>query len=164
VKAGVFVTLNQWGVEHGLRGCIGIPYPIKPLVNAIIEAAIDSATGDPRFPSVTLNELNDSIVIEVSVLTPPEEIKVDNPIEYSSHVNVGKDGLIVEKGMCKGLLLPQVAVEYDMDSEEFLSQCCMKAGLTPDTWLSPDVKIWKFQSLIFFEEKPKGTVHKKTLL
>ncbi|NIM44305.1 MAG: TIGR00296 family protein, partial [Nitrososphaeria archaeon] len=136
----------------------GIPYPIKPLMEAIIEASIDAATADPRFPSVTLDELERSIVIEISILTPPQEVKVSNPLDYPRHVKIGVDGLIVSKRMFNGLLLPQVALEWNMDSEEFLSNCCMKAGLTPDAWLTPDTKISKFQALIFSEETPRGKV------
>lgn len=157
VKAGVFVTLNRWDASHSLRGCIGIPYPIKPLIEATIEAAIDAATADPRFPPVTLGEMR-SIVVEVSVLTPPEEIRVSDPLEYPRHIEIGVDGLIVEKDLFKGLLLPQVAVEWKMDPEEFLGNCCMKAGLPPDAWISRDVKVSKFQALVFAEEEPEGKV------
>ncbi|MBS7645902.1 MAG: TIGR00296 family protein [Candidatus Bathyarchaeia archaeon] len=157
VNAGVFVTLNRWDKGRSLRGCIGIPYPVKPLIEAVIEAAIDAATGDPRFPPVKLDEMR-SIVVEVSVLTPPVEVRVEDPMDYPRRIEIGVDGLIVEKGPFKGLLLPQVAVEWNMDPEEFLSNCCMKAGLPPDSWISKDVKIWKFQASVFAEEEPEGSV------
>ncbi|MEM2122610.1 MAG: TIGR00296 family protein [Candidatus Bathyarchaeia archaeon] len=157
VKAGVFVTLNRWDRGLSLRGCIGLPYPVKPLIEAVIEAAIDAATGDPRFQPVKLDEMK-SIVVEVSVLTPPMEIRVEDPLDYPRHIEVGVDGLIVEKGLFKGLLLPQVAVEWSMDSEEFLSNCCMKAGLSPDSWISKEVKVSKFQAQVFAEEEPEGSV------
>ncbi len=161
-KYGVFVTLTK-AYTHELRGCIGYPLPIKPLVEATIESAIEAATGDPRFEPVTLDELESNIVIEVSILTPPEVIEVEKPIDYPKKIIIGEDGLIVEKGFFKGLLLPQVAVEWNMDAEEFLSNCCLKAGLPPDAWLSKDVKISKFQAVIFAEETPKGKIVKKTL-
>ncbi|MEM1524875.1 MAG: TIGR00296 family protein, partial [Nitrososphaerales archaeon] len=95
-KAGVFVTLNKIvSGEKVLRGCIGLPMPNKPLIEGLIEAAISSAVEDPRFPPVSPNELDD-IVIEVSVLTPPELIRVKSPKEYLSKIKVGRDGLIVE--------------------------------------------------------------------
>jgi uncharacterized protein (TIGR00296 family) len=156
-NAGVFVTLNRWDKGRSLRGCIGIPYPVKPLIEATIEAAIDAATGDPRFPPVKLGEMK-YITVEVSVLTPPTEIKVADPTDYPKHIKIGVDGLIVEKGLFKGLLLPQVAVEWNMDPEEFLSNCCMKAGLPPDSWISRDIKVSKFQALVFAEEEPDGNV------
>lgn len=162
-KCGVFVTINS--VKKGkreLRGCIGFPYPTTPLAEAVIDAAISSATQDPRFYPVSLNEL-DSLVFEVSVLTPPQKVNVEKPSEYPSKIKVGEDGLIVERGVFKGLLLPQVPIEWKWDEEEFLCQCCVKAGLPPDCWLMENTKIYKFQAIIFEEEKPKGEIKCKTL-
>ena len=160
---GVFVTINTIRhKEKELRGCIGYPYPTTPLAQAVIETAISSATEDPRFYSLSLSEL-DTVVFEVSVLTPPQIIIVKKPNEYPSKIKVGEDGLIVEKGMFKGLLLPQVPVEWKWDEEEFLCQCCIKAGLPPDCWLLKDTKIYKFQAVIFEEEKPRGEVKRKAL-
>ncbi|MBS7616208.1 TIGR00296 family protein [Candidatus Bathyarchaeota archaeon] len=160
---GVFVTINS--VRNGekeLRGCIGYPYPTTPLAQAVIESAISSATQDPRFYPLSLSEL-DHVVFEVSVLTPPELIRVNKTNEYPSKIKIGEDGLIVERGLFKGLLLPQVPVEWEWDEEEFLCQCCIKAGLPPDSWLLKDTKIYKFQAIIFEEEKPNGEVKRKIL-
>ena len=160
---GVFVTLNS--LRRGkkeLRGCIGFPHPINPLARAVIESAINSATEDPRFPPVSSEEL-DQIVFEVSVLTPPQPIKVEKPQDYPSEIKVGRDGLIAEKGYYKGLLLPQVPVEWGWDEEEFLSQCCLKAGLPPDCWLTMGTRIYKFQAIIFEEVSPRGDVQPKEL-
>jgi uncharacterized protein (TIGR00296 family) len=160
---GVFVTINRVknkGKE--LRGCIGLPYPTTPLVQAVIESAISSATEDPRFYPLSPEEL-DNIVFEVSVLTPPQVIEVKKPNEFTSKIKVGEDGLIVEKGMSKGLLLPQVPVEWKWNEEEFLCQCCIKAGLPPDCWLLKGTKTYKFQAIVFEEEKPRGEVKRKAL-
>ncbi len=157
-RFGVFVTLNS--IIQGrreLRGCIGFPYPTHPLAQAVIESAINSATGDPRFYPVSLDEL-DHIMFEVSVLTPPQLIEVKKPTDYPSKIKVGQDGLIVEKGPYKGLLLPQVPVEWKWREEEFLCQCCMKAGLPPDSWLLKKTKIFKFSCIIAREASPKGEV------
>jgi hypothetical protein len=160
---GVFVTINNIvSGEKRLRGCIGYPYPTSPLVEAVIDSAINAATEDPRFESLTLAEL-DKVVFEVSVLTPPEPVQVKNPKEYLSKIKVGEDGLIIEKGYQKGLLLPQVPVEWGWCEEEFLCQCCMKAGLPPDTWLTKDAKIYKFKAIIFDEQTPNGEVKRLTL-
>jgi uncharacterized protein (TIGR00296 family) len=157
-KCGVFVTLNSLreGAEE-LRGCIGYPMPEAPLVEAIIDAAISSATQDPRFPPVRIEELK-AIIVEVSILTPPSLIIVNDAREYPREVRIGVDGLIVEYGWLRGLLLPQVPVEWGWDSEEFLSQCCMKAGLPPDAWLLRKTRIYKFQALVFKEKTPEGEV------
>ena len=157
-ECGVFVTLNS--VKTGtpkLRGCIGYPQPVLPLAEAVIDSAINAATADPRFPPVMTDELHD-ITIEVSVLTPPESLKLENPEDAPNHIEIGNDGLIVERGVFKGLLLPQVPVEWQWDEEDFLCQCCIKAGLPPDTWLLKGTTIYKFQAIVFSEVKPEGEV------
>jgi len=157
-QCGVFVTINSLkNGEKKLRGCIGYPYPTSPLVEAVIDSAINAATQDPRFYPLSLSEL-DKVVFEVSVLTPPETVDVGNPKEYLAKIKVGEDGLIVEKGGYKGLLLPQVPVEWEWGEEEFLCQCCVKAGLPPDAWLTKGTKIYKFQAIVFEEETPQGEI------
>jgi len=153
-NSGVFVTLNN---PDGLRGCIGFPMPEKKLSHAIVEGAIAAATEDPRFPSVKTNELND-IVFEVTVLTPPVEIDVSDPMEYLKKIKVGRDGLIIRHSFSSGLLLPQVPVEYGWNVEEFLQHICEKAGLSKDTWKNESVKIEKFEGIIFKEETPNGAI------
>ena len=152
--SGVFVTLNKYNV---LRGCIGFPMPEKKLSHAIIDGSIAAATEDPRFPAVTTKELDD-ITFEVTVLTPPMEIDVSDPIEYLSKIKVGRDGLIIRHSFSSGLLLPQVPVEYGWNVEEFLQHTCEKAGLARDTWKNESVKIEKFEGIIFKEEIPNGQI------
>lgn len=157
-KCGVFVTINTFNKgEKNLRGCIGYPYPTSSLIEAVIDSAINAATEDPRFPSMTFGEV-DNCVFEVSVLTPPKLIHVDNPKKYIEQIKVGQDGLIIEKGYSRGLLLPQVPVEWQWSAEEFLCQCCIKAGLPPDSWLTKSVKIYKFTAIIFEEQTPNGEI------
>ncbi|MDI9614264.1 TIGR00296 family protein [Methanothermobacter sp.] len=147
-KRGVFVTLEKNGE---LRGCIGYPEPVMTLIDALIDAAISAATRDPRFPPVEPEEL-DEIEVEVSVLTPPTPIRVENPSEYPQRIRVGVDGLIVERGWARGLLLPQVATEWGWDAEEFLCNTCMKAGLPPDCFYDPQTRVYRFQAQIFSEK------------
>jgi uncharacterized protein (TIGR00296 family) len=157
-RSGVFVTINLvQGQKRGLRGCIGFPYPTHPLVRAVIEAAVESATRDPRFPPMKPQELT-KVVFEVSVLTPPQLIEAASPREYPSKIKVGVDGLIVESGFYKGLLLPQVPVEWKWNAEEFLCNCCMKASLSPDCWVLKGTKIYKFTSIIAQELEPNGKI------
>ncbi len=162
-KSGVFVTLNSFnkGTKR-LRGCIGLPYPTTPLTRAVIETAVSAATQDPRFPPVTAQEL-ETIIFEVSVLTPPELIIVEKTLEYPSKIKIGQDGLIIENRYHKGLLLPQVPTELNWQPEEFLCQTAMKAGLQPDVWLMKDTKIYKFQAIIFEEIIPKGEIVQKKI-
>ena len=147
-KSGVFVTLND---RSGLRGCIGFPLPQKRLCDALVDAAISAATEDPRFSEVKQSEL-DEITFEVTVLTPPIEIKVSDPLEYPTQIRVGRDGLIVKHGIYSGLLLPQVPVEYGWTEEEFLGHTCEKAGLPRDIWKDPKTEVLRFEGIIFKEE------------
>jgi len=162
-KSGVFVTLNSTKPTPQLRGCIGYPFPTDALAVATIRSAIEAATGDPRFDPVELAEFKERIVVEVSVLTVPEELAAKDPVERAKEIQIGRDGLIVGRGARRGLLLPQVAPEWKWDAEEFLSNCCLKAGLPPDEWLDKDTKVEKFQAVIFEESEPNGEVHLKKL-
>lgn len=154
-KAGVFVTLETYP-KKDLRGCIGYPEPVMPLIEALMRAAVSAATRDPRFPPLQREELEDTLV-EVSVLTKPEALTV-KPKEYVSQIDIGKHGLIVERGFNRGLLLPQVAVDENWDKEEFLSHTCMKAGLLPDAWWDEDTKVYRFEGIVFTEVAPGGRV------
>jgi uncharacterized protein len=151
-KRGVFVTLTENGL---LRGCIGHPFPDSTLEEAIMDSAISAATRDPRFPPVGEDELDD-IVVEVTVLTPPEKINAP-PKELPNRVEIGRHGLIVKQGYCQGLLLPQVAPENNMDSIDFLNHTCLKAGLSPDAWLK-GAEVSCFEGQIFKEKEPQGEV------
>lgn len=153
-KRGVFVTLKK---EGSLRGCIGRPLPNQPLLEGLMASAVSAATGDPRFPSMDREELP-NISVEVSVLTVPEEIEPEDPKDYIEEIEVGKHGLIAKRGGREGLLLPQVPVEHGWNEEEFLSQTCVKAGLSPDSWLSGNTKIEKFSAQVFKENSPNGEV------
>jgi len=157
-KAGVFVTLNRLiNGEEELRGCIGYVLPYLPLVEAVIDSAISAATRDPRFAPVMDYEL-DEIVVEVTILTPPQKIEVKDPREYLEKIEIGKDGLLLEWHGFGGTLLPQVPVEYGWDVETFLRHLCMKAGLPTDCWKWKEVTIHKYQGVIFKEVKPRGDV------
>jgi len=159
-KQGAFVTLHTYP-DINLRGCIGIPLPVMPLRDAIAEGA-KSATRDPRFPPLEENELDD-IIIEVTILSKPEIIKIDKPEEYLPNIKIGRDGLIVEQGFFKGLLLPQVPIEQGWGKEEFLSHTCIKAGLMPDAWKNENIIISKFTGQIFSEIEPRGRIEEKKL-
>ena len=157
-KSGVFVTLNSIsGNRVSLRGCIGRPYPSQPLVEAVIDSSIDSAVNDPRFPPLTPKEL-DTIIVDLSVLTPPEKIEYSKPEDLLSLVKVGRDGLIAVQGRWRGLLLPQVPVDWKWNTLEYLEHTCNKAGLPEDAWKDPKTEFMSFQAEIFGEEKPRGNV------
>ena len=155
---GTFVTLKL--LDGELRGCIGFPYPVKQLGEAVTEAAMSAAAYDPRFPKVEPREL-DGILVEVSALTRPEKIEFGSPDELQKHVRIGVDGLIISLGGRSGLLLPQVATEYGLSSKEFLTQACLKAGLPGDAWLREKVTVQRFQAEVFSEAAPRGKVKRE---
>ncbi|MDD3492243.1 MAG: TIGR00296 family protein [Candidatus Thermoplasmatota archaeon] len=159
-KAGAFVTLHTYP-HRQLRGCIGVPDPVMPLREAICEGA-RSATCDPRFPPLRREELHE-VVVEITVLTPPRRMEASSPEQYVRQVVIGRDGLIAERGPWRGLLLPQVPLEYGWGPEEFLSHTCRKAGLTPDAWRTGEVVFYRFQGEVFGEKKPYGPVARESL-
>lgn len=140
-KGGAFVTLRLLG---DLRGCIGyIEFP-GPVRVAVEEIAKKAAFEDPRFTPLTPAEL-DRVTIEVSVLSPVRRISSPDEIE------IGRDGLILESGMHRGLLLPQVATEYGWDVQEFLEHTARKAGLAADAWKHPHTLLYTFTAEVFSE-------------
>jgi AmmeMemoRadiSam system protein A/AmmeMemoRadiSam system protein B len=138
-KRGVFVTLKKRG---DLRGCIGYLTGLKPLVQAVLENSYNAAFKDPRFSPITADEL-DGITIEISVLTEPV------PVKSVDEIRTGRDGLVVERGAYRGLLLPQVATEQGWDRNTFLDHTCLKAGLPAGSWKDGVTKIYRFQSIVF---------------
>ena len=141
-KLGAFVTLHK---HDQLRGCIGYIEGIQPLQTTIVEMAHSAAFKDPRFTPVGREEIP-ALEIEISVLSPIKEIKNVEEIE------VGKHGLIIEKGLNKGLLLPQVATEYNWDRETFLCHTCIKAGLSSYEWQDDKTTIKTFTAEVFSEK------------
>ncbi len=141
-KRAAFVTLKKNGE---LRGCIGTIVADRPLYKTIIECSYSAAFRDPRFSPLENAELS-AIRIEISVLTDAEQVKSLDEIQ------TGRDGLIIEKGVNRGLLLPQVATEQGWDRDAFISHTCIKAGLPGDAWKDPAVKVFRFQAIVFGEE------------
>lgn len=144
---GAFVTLHKG--KH-LRGCIGVIEADQPLYITVAECAVWAALHDRRFSPVTNREVKD-LHLEISVLSPPSEIAPED-------IKVGQHGLIVSRGGQRGLLLPQVAVEWNWDRERFLQETCRKAGLPPDAWLH-GARIQAFTAQVF-EETDRASVTK----
>jgi len=137
---GAFVTLK---IEHRLRGCIGHVVGVAPLWRAVRDNALAAAFDDPRFPPLALDELP-KVRIEISALTPLRPSAAEDVV-------VGRHGILVERGSSRGLLLPQVAVEYGWDLETFLDHTCRKAGLQAGCWRHPDTAISTFSAEVFGE-------------
>ena len=139
-RAGAFVSLHKRGE---LRGCIGHIEPTEPLSSVVPRCAVAACSTDPRFPPVTAVELAEC-VIEISLLGPLE------PLAGPDEIVVGRDGLVVERGWRRGLLLPQVATEWGWDAAAFLAHTCQKAGLPRDAWRT-DATVWRFTAEVFGE-------------
>lgn len=137
---GAFVTLKKRG---RLRGCIGYVEPCKPLFQTVRECAVSAALHDPRFDPVSPEELS-QLGIEISVLS----LIVDTP---PGQVEIGRHGLLISQGPLRGLLLPQVAVEWKWDRERFLEETCLKAGLDADAW-KQGARVQTFVAQVFGED------------
>jgi hypothetical protein len=138
--SGVFVTIKNDGV---LRGCLGTLDCRNGLLREVLRCAADAASVDPRFKAVEVDELS-QICVEVSVLGPLEEI---DPVD-SIAIVLGRHGLVVEHGPRRGLLLPQVAIEWDWTREQFLRHTCLKAGLDGDAW-QRGARVYRFEAEVF---------------
>jgi AmmeMemoRadiSam system protein A len=141
VKQGAFVSLHN---GPDLRGCIGQLFPDEELYLVVQSCALSAARKDMRFEPVTLGELP-GLTIEISVLAPFRQIRSPDELE------VGRHGLFIVRGEKRGLLLPQVAVEYEWDREEFLEYACRKAGLAGDAWHDALTEIHVFEAEVFSE-------------
>lgn len=141
-RGAAFVTIHRNGE---LRGCIGHLETDRPLLEVIGECAVAACSADPRFSPVTGQELV-ALDIEISLLGPLE------PISSPADVEVGRHGLVAENGWQRGLLLPQVAVEWSWDREMSAAQTCRKAGLRPDAWKT-GAKLWRFEAEVFGEKQ-----------
>ena len=129
-RAGVFVSIHKHGE---LRGCIGTFEPIMATVaEEIIRNAISSATEDPRFNKVTVSELPD-LDYSIDILTSPI------PVTDIKTLNPKKDGVIVQAGYRRGLLLPDL--EGVDTVEQQINICRMKAGINPNE----PIKVYSFQ-------------------
>jgi uncharacterized protein (TIGR00296 family) len=155
---GVFVTLTKQGE---LRGCIGFPEPVLQLKTALHDAALAAALQDPRFPPVTCQECAD-ISIEITILTKPELATID-PHMRPSIIQIGTHGLIIRGHGRSGLLLPQIATEWNFNQTEFLEQTCQKAGLSKNCWMMEGIHLYTFTGQIFSEHttqtKPEHQNH-----
>lgn len=144
-KRGAFVTLH---VAKRLRGCIGVIEAKESLGQCIVHCAASAARDDPRFSRVREAELK-NLEIEVSLLSPLERIQPDE-------IEIGKHGLLVEQGLYRGLLLPQVAMEHQLEREQFLRETCHKAGLPVDAWKESQTQIYRFTCEVFSTDETQA--------
>ncbi|HLQ45024.1 MAG TPA: AmmeMemoRadiSam system protein A, partial [Planctomycetaceae bacterium] len=140
IVAGAFVSLKRQG---RLRSCCGSFGQSMPLGQCLKEAANRTATNDPRFPKISPSELP-FLDLDVWLLFAPERV-TERGLDRINAVTIGKHGLQIIAGDKRGLLLPGVATDNDWDSEEFLNQVCVKAGLPPTAWKSDETTLFRFE-------------------
>jgi AmmeMemoRadiSam system protein A len=120
---GAFTTLY---VRGELRGCVGYVLPVESLYRTVVETARAAAFEDTRFWPITKDEVLE-LQVSLSILSVPQPIRPED-------VEIGRHGLLVNRGGQRGLLLPQVPLEHGWDRVTFLEQTCRKAGLPLDAW------------------------------
>lgn len=165
-ESGVFVTiyhLNKENNEKNLRGCIGYVLPSKNIYDSVIDAAINAATQDPRFIPVSEKELEE-VIFEVSVLTKPFLIRVDDTNLSLNKIVLGRDGLMLESRYGSGLFLPQVPVEQNWNVRQYLTNLCYKAGAPSNAWLLSDSNVYTFRSYIFREKLPNSEIYAENFI
>ncbi len=138
-KRGVFITLKKNG---RLRSCVGTlisDYPLYEFLPYVSRAVLSK---DKRFEPIKKRELK-SLLIEVSII-------YDYGRLFSiKRFKIGENGLFIVKGEKRGVLLPQVAIEYRLNKKQFLIKLCEKASLKHNCYKDDDVKIYKFKALVF---------------
>jgi len=146
LRCGAFVSIH---CGDDLRGCLGRLTADAPLGQTLVHLGGAVADRDPRFPPVAREELP-LLHIEISLLSP------ERPIMSIDEIEIGRHGVIVERGRARGLLLPQVATEHGWDRETFLEHTCIKAGLPGDAWRT-EARILIFEARVFSEYALTGT-------
>jgi AmmeMemoRadiSam system protein A len=144
-RRGVFVTLH---VAGRLQGCIGVVEAHEPLGEAIVRCAAGAANEDPRFAPMRAEQL-DSLIIEISLLSPPAPITPEA-------IEIGRHGLLIVLHSQRGLLLPQVALEHHLSRDQFLEETCRKAGLRHEAWRDPEARLFGFTCEVFSESSSRG--------
>jgi AmmeMemoRadiSam system protein A len=144
---GAFVSLHK---GKNLRGCVGVIAANKPLYITVGECAVWAGLQDHRFPPVTKREVS-GLNFEISILSPLADIAPAN-------IEIGRHGLVISRGGLRGLLLPQVAVQWKWNREQFLEETCCKAGLPPDAWRH-GARIQAFTAQVFQEPPTSGSSH-----
>ncbi len=138
-RGAAFVTLH---LDGQLRGCIGELEARQALIESVRRNALNAAFKDPRFPPLTAEEYP-GIDIEISCLTPAV------PIADLDQFEIGRHGIIMERGPTRAVFLPQVPVEYNWTRETTVQHLCAKAGLPRDAWRDASFRV--FEAIVFGE-------------
>jgi uncharacterized protein (TIGR00296 family) len=151
--AGVLVEVYKHVPGTGakeLRGSAAVLDASKPLADNVIAASL-AAINDRRFAGMRLDELPVSN-IELSVIGGMEDITSREAKDYLRRIRLGADGLYMEKGIMKGILMPNVPIERKWTVRESLENLCLKSGLLKDGWADPAARIYRFSPQAFKEK------------
>jgi AmmeMemoRadiSam system protein A len=143
-----FVTLKQGAT---LRGCIGTLDVRTSLVESIADNAYAAAFNDPRFPPLDTSEVED-LTIEVSVLSPLEEVTFTSEQDLLEQFIPGEAGWVLQDNGNRGTFLPSVWASVS-EPADFLRQLKIKAGLAPDYW-SNTLHVWRYRTDSFAAAVP----------
>ncbi len=141
--AASFVTLKKRGQ---LRGCIGSLEAHRSMVEDVVHNADAAAFSDPRFPPLLQDELP-GLELDISLLTPAQEMQFSSEKDLIAQLQPGIDGLILEEGYRRGTFLPSVWEQLP-NPEQFLQHLKLKAGLPPNHW-SANIRISRYTTQIF---------------
>ena len=153
---GVFVTLKRYP-SKSFRGGFGYISPMIPLYEAVREVTIIAAFYNPNYLPLSKSELK-TITVELSIILNVKKLEVERPEEYLEKIKIGKYGIIVEKDVKRAILLPQIAIDKRWNVKQFLSNACIKAGLSYDAYMNPETTIRICEVQVFEESEPGGGV------
>lgn len=155
MRHGVFVTLEHYPTRV-LRGQMGFPNAIAPLNESVVDAAIAAAFEDTKFVSVSKPEL-DELIVEVSIMSSPIHLNGGAHARLNG-IKIPGDGIMIEYGLRRGLILPMVPVEKKWSKKRSLEEACKKAGIHANHWMQPKVRLYRFEAQVFREESPNGDI------
>jgi uncharacterized protein (TIGR00296 family) len=146
-KFGVFISLKKKEGNDRDKSISSIGYllPFKTAAEAIVDSAMAAAIRARLYGIESIDDVN----VEVTIINSIEPLQVHQRVTLPEYIKLGEDGILIERGFQRALYLPQIAIERGWDSLDFLSECCMKAGLMPDAWLDEDTKLYKFKVKVF---------------
>jgi len=163
-KRGAFVCLREFDKSSKKVGrriiSSGYPLPVFPIVEGVKNASLNISIHILRSSSQEIPEFLEDAVLELAILTEPTKIIAEEPIRYPKEIEIGRDGLMVQRNFYTGVILPHVAIEKKWNAIEFLSECCMEAKLPADAWLEKETSVYKFQTHVYVESEPNGDVVK----
>jgi len=151
--SGVFVSVIDSAKARII--CIGFPLPTCSLAQALVDASTNAAI---RADLMDYGHAENDLRLEVSILSELERIDATKAVDYPKILKIGRDGIMVEHGLRRGILLPQLISEQGWNAEDALTECCLRAGLPYDCWLSGKARVYRFQATIFMEKDPGGEI------